>query len=455
MSRPVRIDLTHGSIIRGVFLFALPICIGNMLQQLYTTIDTLVVSNFCGTISLAAIGATAQPVEILLCMFMGIGAGVSILISQYTGSQDLDSLRKTVRTSTALLYLCALPMTVIGCLLGPSILKLMQTPEEAIPSACLYMNILFCGTIANMGYNISAGILRGYGDSRSSLYFLLISCLVNIVFDYFFVAILGWDVMGAGLATILAQFVSWFASAFYLRRRYPECGFTLLPRKPDSSSARAIIRVGLPLGLNYSIYSVGHVLMQFLINTQGTAFIAGCSVASRVHGLATVGLNSISSAATTFSGQNLGAGFYSRLRKGVKQIPLVSALISMTLGILIAVFARPILSLFSPEPDVEEAAVLYLQVISPFMWAYAVLNALISFLNGMGIIRYPTIVNILMLWAVRIPVAVLIQRFINGRYLMAATSISFLAGMTAMLCYFLTPGWKKAAHKDRNNVQSL
>lgn len=438
-----KIDMTRGSIMKLVILFALPICAGNILQQLYTTVDTLIIGNFCGSISLAAIGTSSQPVELLLCIFIGIGAGVSILVSQYTGSGESEKLKKLIATATSFLYICAIPLSIIGLFVGPPVLKFMQVPEDTFASAVSYLRIIFLGTLGNMGYNLNAGILRGVGDSRSTLFFLLISCIVNIVLDLVFIAIFHMDVTGAALATSIAMFTSWFCSILYIQKKYPELAFSFLPRYLDKRMLRDIIEVGLPLGLNNSIYSIGHILMQSLVNLQGSTFIAACSVAGKITGIANVAINSFSSAATTFSGQNLGAGNYGRLKKGSLHIPLFSGLVTCSAGLIMTAFSPIILGFFTPDPAVLELAVLYVRVVLPFSWCFGVFNGIISFVNGLGEVKYPTVINMLMLWAVRIPVAYFINYFIDGKYIMACFPISFAFGMTCMLFYYRTRRWKK------------
>lgn len=204
----------------------------------------------------------------------------------------------------------------------------MQVPDDTWNFAVSYIRIIFLGTLGNMGYNMNAGILRGLGDSRSTLLFLMISCVVNIILDLVFVALLGMDVQGAALATIIAMFISWIFSIGYIRKKYPELKFSPVPKRMDKKTLNSIVQVGLPLGLNNSIYSVGHILLQSLINAQGSAFMAACSVATKVIGIANVAINSFSSAATTFSGQNLGAENYVRLKQGSIRIPLFSGLIT-------------------------------------------------------------------------------------------------------------------------------
>ena len=224
------IDMTKGPIMKLIVLFALPICVGNVLQQLYSTVDTLVIGNFCGSVSLAAVGTSSQPVEMLLCIFLGFGTGLSILVSQFTGKGDIESTRIVVSTANSFLYLCAIPVSVFGLFLGPLILKLMQVPDDTWNFAVSYIRIIFLGSLGNMGYNMNAGILRGLGDSRSTLLFLMISCVVNIILDLVFVALLGMDVQGAALATIIAMFISWIFSIGYIRKKKENHYVFFLPK---------------------------------------------------------------------------------------------------------------------------------------------------------------------------------------------------------------------------------
>ena len=251
------------------------------------------------------------------------------------GSGDIRKLKNVMATATAFLYICAIPLTVIGLLIGPFVLKIMQVPDDAFGYSCAYLSIVFLGILGNMGYNLNAGILRGMGDSRSSLIFLAISCVVNIVLDILFVAVFKMNVSGAALATIIAMYCSWIFSIIYIKKKYAELDFTILPHHFDKKILSDIIKVGLPLGLNNSLYSLGHIVMQSVINAQGSAFIAACSVSTKLTGIANVAITSFSSAATTFSGQNLGARNYMRLKQGGLRIPAFSGIITMTAGLIL------------------------------------------------------------------------------------------------------------------------
>lgn len=444
MAQSKKVDMTTGSIMKKVFLFAIPIIIGNVLQQLYTTVDTLVIGNYCGDTSLAAVGTSAQPVEVLLCIFLGIGTGVSILVSQYAGANNLEKLKKASDTAVFFVYVCGLPLCVLGFFAAPVILKFMGVPADTWDAAVSYTRIIFFGALGNIGYNMNAGILRGLGDSKASLWFLVVSCVANIVLDLLFVAVLGMDVGGAALSTTLAMYLSWVISIFYIRKKFPELKFVFFTKVFDRDELKQIIAIGLPIGLNNSLYSMGHVALQTLVNAQGSSFMAGASVAGRVTGLTNVAITALSSAATTFSGQNYGAKNFDRLRKGYIKIPVISGLITLAAGLCVISFRMPILRYFSKDELVLMYASRYVQVMLLSQWFYAIFNGIICIVNGVGLIRYSTIVNILMLWAVRIPAAYLIDRYFDGTYVMLCFPISFCFGMIMMLSYYVfSPKWKE------------
>ncbi|MCR5715710.1 MAG: MATE family efflux transporter, partial [Lachnospiraceae bacterium] len=436
-----KIDMTTGSIMKAVILFALPLCFGNVLQQLYSTVDTLIIGNFCGSIALAAVGTSSQPVEIFMGVFMGIGNGVSILIAMYTGKKSEYDQMRVVTSAITFIYITAIPLTLLGILLTPGILTLMQVPSDTMALATLYTRIVFLGSLGSMGYNMNAGILRGIGDSTASLIFLLISSVINIVLDYLFVAILGMDVGGVALATIIAMFFSWISSILYIRRKYPELDFTFFPRVYDARTLTEILKIGVPLGLNNSIYCIGHVLLQAVINAQGSVFMAGCAIATKINALATMAVNGFSASASTFAGQNFGAGTFDRLRKGAYRITFFNGLFAMVGGALCTIFGAQLSGLFNSDPAVIAMSVRYINVVLPFYWCFAVLNTILNIANGVGAVRYSTVSNLLMLWAIRIPTSYLIAFFFDGTYCMAGISVSFVCGMITMLCFFRSKRW--------------
>lgn len=445
-----KIDMTTGPIMRNILLFALPIVTGNILQQLYTTVDTLVVGRFCGKTSLAAIGTSSQPVEVLLCIFLGIGSGVSILVSQSTGAGDNERIKSICNTAVSFVFMCGVPIGILGYLSTPAILNFMGVPLDAWEPALIYTRVVFLGTLGNIGYNMNAGILRGFGDSKASLWFLVVSCFANIVLDLLLVAGIGMDVSGAALATTISMYISWIVSIVYIRRKYPDVIDSFLPLHYNREEMHRIVKIGLPMGLNNSLFSFGHMAMQTLINAQGSAFMAGVSVAGRITSLSNIAITAMSSAATTFSAQNYGAGKFDRLKKGHLAIPFASGAITLFFGIIILTFRMPLLGMFSSDSQVIYYAARYVVVSLSGQWIFAIFSSISAVVNGVGLVKDTMVVNLLMLWAVRIPVAWIVTRFFDGTWLMIAFPISFTFGVTYMLLFYaFSKKWKSLLLKEQ------
>ncbi len=438
-----KIDMTEGNIIRNVVLFAIPIVLGNILQQLYSTVDTLVIGNFCDKTALAAMGTSTQPVEVLLCIFLGIGGGVSIRASQYIGAGKTARLKSACETATSFVYICGIPLAVIGFFLAPLIMELMDVPEDTMEQAVSYTRIVFFGSLGNLGYNMNAGILRGMGDSKASLLFLLVSCVANIILDLLFVPVFGLGVAGAALSTIISMYLSWVISIVYIIKRFPELGFTFLPKHISGKELKSILTIGIPIGINQSLFAFGHMMLQTLVNANGSDFMAGLSVAGRVTSLANIAINGFSSASSTFSGQNYGAGKIDRLRKGYILIPAVSGGITLLFDLIFIFLRMPILRFFSQDETVLMYAGRYVIIVLAGQWCFAVYNSIGNILNGVGLIKYSTLVSLFMLWVVRIPVAYLIAIFFDKTYIMLCFPISFAFGMFGnMLYYIFSSKWK-------------
>ncbi len=436
-------DMTRGPIMKHIILFALPIIAGNILQYLYTTVDTLVIGNYCDHTALAAVGTSSQPVEVLLCIFLGIGTAVCILISQHAGARNNQAIRDTCRTAVSFVYLSGIPISILGWFAAPYILRLMNVPADVWSGALLYTRIVLCSAIGNIGYNMNAGILRGIGDSKASLYFLLISCIVNIVLDITLVAAFDMGIAGVAIATGTAMFMAWFFSIFYIRKKYPNLGVSVFPNGIAWDQMRSILTIGLPIGLNNSLFSFGHVALQTLINTQGSIYMAAWSISGRVNGIANMAITGISSAATTFSGQNYGAGRIDRLREGQYKIPAASGAITLCFGILFILIRMPILRFFTSDPIVLKDASRFVVIMLLSQWMYAVFNSISCIINGTGRVKYTTMINLMMLWAVRVPSAYLLSTYLGGIYIPCSFTISFAFGMLCMIGYYIfCSSWK-------------
>lgn len=439
-----KIDMTQGPIMANIILFALPIIAGNILQYLYTTVDTLVLGRYCDYRALAAVGTSSQPIEVLLCIFLGIGTGVSILVSQHIGAHDDKKLEDACQTAVSLVYYFGIPVSIIGWFLSPFLLRIMGVPADVWDGALTYTRIVLLSAVCNIGYNMNAGILRGIGDSKASLYFLAISCVVNIVLDVLFVAMIGMETGGVALATGIAMMFSWIVSIIYIRRKYQFLNFPILPGKIVKEEMKKIMGIGLPIGLNNSLFSFGHMAMQSLVNAQGSVIMAGWSISGRVNGIANMAITGVSAAATTFSGQNYGANNIKRLRQGHITIPAFAGFITLSFGLLFMAIRMPILRFFTDDVAVLEFASRFVVIMLLSQWMYAVYNTISCIVNGTGRVRYTTFINLMMLWAVRIPSAYFIARYIDGTYIMFSISLSFLFGMISMIGYYaFSSSWKK------------
>lgn len=449
------LDMTQGNITKLALQFALPLCIGNILQHLYSIVDTIVVGNFCGTTSLAAVGTSSQPVEILLFLFMGIGRGISILIAQSVGEQNLKKIQNLSTCAVTYVFAAAIPLSIIGYFCGPFILSLMQVPQDTLPLASNYLQIVFLGTIGQMGYNINAGLLSGMGDSFASLLFLILSCFINIVLDLFFVVVLHMDVTGAALATVIAMLFSWIFSIIYIKKKYKHLQFPILPKKVSKALFKEVLAKGIPLGLNNSLYSFGHTVMQSLINTQGSVFIAGCAVGGKLSTLSNLAITAFASAGLTFAGQNLGAKKYQRLKKGCVYIPFLCGCITISLALIVFTFKKPFLSIFTKDAAVLAMATRWVYIVLSFTWCYAIFNGIINIANGLGDIQFTMAINLIMLWVVRIPTAYLLKALNLGNYLMAAIPISFVCGLISMLFYYKSKHWKEICRLAKEEQASV
>ncbi len=440
--------MTHGSILGCTLRFALPICAGSVLQQMYSTVDTLVIGNYCDSAALAAVSTSSQPLEILLCIFLGIGSGISILVSQACGASDQATLKKLLRA--AVFFLCGGSSAYgSGACIGAA------SPEADAGSAgCSALRSAVSADHYGRhswqyGLQFQCGILRA-GQQQ-----LLADAPAGILCGQHcagsvFCGKAGDGVYGVAWATVAAQVLSWLCSIWYIRRYAPELEFPLLPRQFDKTTLRKMIKIGLPLGMNTALYSTGHLILQVLFNLQGSTFVAGCSVAGKITSIANIAITSLSLTMTVFSGQNLGAENHRRLCRGAWLIPLCAGTITFSAGILVTIFCNPLLALFTRDAAVLDFAMRYIHIVLPFTWMYAVMNVIMCFSNGIGEIKYPTTVNLFILWGVRIPVAYLLSQIGYGGYAMASVPLSFLSGMILMLFYFRTKRWAELRALAKN-----
>lgn len=445
-------DMTDGSPYKLILLFSLPLLIGNIFQQLYNMVDSIVVGNFIGEKALAAVGTGFPIIFLLSSLFMGIGIGATIMISQFFGAKDLEKVDQTVNTIYTGLIIGIIPLSIIGIFISEPLLRLIQTPNDGtLEMAKIYMVVIFIGMIGNLGFNINSGILQGLGDSRTSLLFLLIACIINIILDLVFTLVFGMGVMGVALATIIAQLVSWIFGIFFINRNYGFIQIKITSFFFDKKLFAQAMKLGIPSGIQQALFSVGIMVMQSLVNSYGSSFMAGFNGANKIDTFAFMPIQSFATAVTTYTGQNIGAGNMHRVKDGTRSAMILSVAASIIMCILIYPTSAFMMRMFSQNQDVINAGVAYLHGVLPFYMLLAISFMINSVMRGAGEMIVPMISSIVSLWLARVPAAYLIAHFWGGDAMFYSYAVGWAFGIAISGAYYLTGRWKNKSiiHHDK------
>ncbi len=390
------VQLTTGTPWRVIALFSIPLLIGNVVQQLYHLVDAIVVGRYLGVEALAAVGATGAITFLLIGFAWGLTSGFAIPLATAFGAEDEAAVRRSVAVGTVLTAIGSVILTIGGPLISRPLLRLLQTPPELIDGAATFIQILLLGSAGMMFFNYLSAIVRGIGDSRTPLYFLTISCLLNIVLVIAFVAWFGWGIAGAAWATFIAQFASVVACVVFIWKKIPQ----LHPRRSDfrldSADVKEHLRLGLPMALQASIISIGTLVVQIALNLLGSDAIAAYTAASRIDSLAVTFMGSIGLAVSVFVAQNVGARRPDRIRRGVTQGLGLAVSVGAVLGAIMIVFGAPLTRMFVGDsaPEVIALAQQMFLVNGLAYWILGILFVLRGTLQGLGQALIPTICGI-------------------------------------------------------------
>ena len=394
-------DMTEGNIWKHMIRFSVPMAIGLLFQQLYNTVDTLVVGQFVGKQAQAAVGSTGPIINTVVGFCAGLATGASVVISQRYGAHDDEGLSKAVHTTVALTFLISVIATGVGLLIIAPMLRFMQTPEDVFGESYSYLTIYFAGISGVLFYNLGSGVLRAVGDSRRPLLFLIISALLNTGLDLLFVLGFGMKVDGVALATVLSQVLSAVFVMTALSREKGNYGIRWRRVRIDRNSLRQMLRIGLPSSIQSAITAFSNVFVQSYINYFGSACMAGYGVYGKIDAFALIPVQSISMSSTTFVGQNWGAGQPGRAREGVRKATVMSIVSTAVLGLLVFVLARPLMNLFSPEEDVIDYGVQFIHIVTPFYLAICFNQIYAGALRGVGDATMPTVIMLISFVAFR------------------------------------------------------
>ncbi len=386
--------MTEGVIWKELLLFSVPLLLGNLFQQLYNAVDSVVVGNYIGAQALAAVGSSAPVINLLVSFFMGLSVGAGVIISRYFGARNMESLQDSIHTSLALTMPAGIFMTLFGIIFSPTILRWIGTPSDVMSSSVLYLRIYFGGILSVMLYNMGSGILRAVGDSKNPLYFLIVSSITNILLDLLFVIVFDMGIAGVGWATLIAQTISAVLTLLLLIKTKQEYKVTLKKIRFHKDKLIEIIRLGLPSGIQNGVVSFSNVIVQSNINAFGSLAMAGCGAYTKIDGFAILPVMSYSMALTTFTGQNMGAKKYDRVKQGARSGIIMSLLTTIAISALLLIFGEQVLSIFSDNPKVISYGLYMMHVLAPFYIFLAISHAFNGIIRGAGITTIPMIVMI-------------------------------------------------------------
>lgn len=388
-------NLCEGSIVKNLFLFAMPLIASGILQLLFNAVDVIVVGKFAGENALAAVGSNGSMINLLINVFMGLSIGANVMVARYFAAKEEENLRKTVHTAITVSVVCGIFIAFVGFFAARQLLTWMKSPAEVIDLATLYLKIYFLGMPANLAYNFGAAILRGIGDTKRPLYYLTFAGVVNVVLNLILVIVFHMDVAGVAIATVASQCVSAILVLRCLMKEEGAVRFEMQYVGIDKQIFFKILQIGLPAGVQSSLFSLSNVVIQSSVNSFGAIVVAGNSAAQSVEGFAYIGMNAFSQAAVAFVSQNLGAGKYERINKIVATTMISVLIVGIILGNGVYLLGEPILSLYSDNAMVIEAGLRRLSIICCMYAICGLMDCIVGVLRGLGYSVMPMIVSLL------------------------------------------------------------
>lgn len=435
-------DLTSGNEGKLILAFTIPMLIGNVFQQLYNIVDSIIIGRYLGNEALAAVGASFPLIFTLISMIIGVATGTTIIIAQYYGAKNIEKVQQAIETMYLFIFAASVLLSIVGNLFSNDIFRLIDLPEEVIPQAVLYFNIYALGFMFFFGFQGTSAILRGLGDSKTPLYFLIVATLMNIGLDLLFVVVFGWGIEGVAFATIISQAGAFFSIIIYLNRFHKVIRFNMLRLRFNKEIFIKSLKIGLPTGFQQTFVAVGMLALYKVVNMFGTSVIAAYSVAMRIDSFASLPAMNFSGALSSFVGQNIGANKPERVRKGLLATLRMTTIISISVTILAWLFAEPIMQIFTTDQAVVEAGKEYLYIVSSFYILFSAMFVMNGLLRGAGDTLIPMFITLFALWVIRIPISwVLAERF-GPQGIWWGIPIAWAIGAVFSYLYYLTGKWK-------------
>jgi len=446
-------DLTQGPEGKQILIFALPMLLGNVFQQLYYIVDTLIIGHYLGTEALASAGASFPVIFVLISLMIGITTGINVVISQYFGNKNYLKVKRAIDTAFIFLFLSSIGLSVLGLVFSKQIFMLIGLPEELMSDALKYFNVYVAGLIFMSGYNGTSAILRGMGDSKTPLYFLIISTFLNIGFDLLFVAVFDWGIEGISFATVLAQAIAFGLSVLYLNRYHPLIQFSFRGLSFDKEVFRQSLRIGIPTGLQHTFVSLGMAALMTIVNMFGTPTIAAYSIAWRIDSFATLPAMNFGMALSTFVGQNIGANKIERVRKGLIATLVMNSAFSIVVTVIAWIYGKELMGFFTDDQIVIDIGYDYLVIVSSFYIVFGAMFVMHGTLRGAGDTLIPMFITLFSLWVLRVPFSYFLSQSMGEVGIWWGIPIAWVFGFVASFIYYKTGRWKRKAVVKHNPAE--
>lgn len=436
-------DLTQGSESKAIVLFAVPMLVGSLFQQTYTIFDSIIVGRLLGDEALAAVGASFPIIFTLISFVIGIATAGTIIISQYYGAKDFDKVRAAIDTIFVFTFIASIIITIVGMSFGRKVFEITKLPADVLPQATIYLRTFLAGTILLFGFNAISAVLRGIGDSKTPLYFQIFAAVLNIVLDIVFIKYFHMGIRGAALATVFAHGITFFGAALYLNKTHKLVRVKLLTLNFDPEIFRHSVRIGLPSGFQQTFVALGMLALYRIVNNFGTQVVAAYSVAGRIDGLAMVPSMILGQALSSFVGQNLGAGKIERVKRGLLATMVLSIVISLSVTLVVILFKRQLMGLFTNTESVIEVGSQYLVVVSSCYIIFSVMFALNGVMRGAGDTLIPMFITLFSLWIIRVPFAAALSKNMGEIGIWLAVPLAWSVGTIFSYIYYRSGNWKK------------
>jgi putative MATE family efflux protein len=438
-------DLSHGNEGKLILRFAIPMLLGNVFQQLYNVVDSVIVGKYIGKVALAAVGTSGPIIFLLVSFIIGATMGFTIVISQYFGARQIDNVKKAIDTLYIVMFFTSLIVTVVGYLMSGFIFRIIDLDPAIVPEATVFLNIFLVGLVFLFGYNGTSAILRGLGDSKTPLYFLVGSVGLNIILDLIFVIVFHWGVAGVAVATVISEGAAFGAQILYLNRYHKVVKFSLTKMTFDREIFRKSIKIGLPTGFQQTFVAAGMVALYWVVNQFGVDANAAYSAAGRIDSFAAMPAMSFAVALSTFVGQNMGANRPDRVKAGLRATLIMISVISLIISLITVVFGKYLMKMFTDDAIVIDMGVDYLQIIGSTYIIFSLMFVINGVLRGAGDTLVPMFISLFSLWIIRIPVAYILSKNpeLGVIGIWWSIPIGWLSGLILYYGYYRLGYWKK------------